>query len=76
MNDTIIIKRMGGLKVIPTVVLNSSEDAFPLAEALLEGDLSCAEITFRTEAAEESIRRISCALPEMLLGAGTVLNTG
>jgi len=64
---------MGELKVIPVVVLNSAEDALPLAEALLEGGLPCAEITFRTEAAEESIRRISRALPEMLVGAGTVL---
>ena len=46
------------LGVIPVVVLNDVEDALPLAEALYEGGLPCAEVTFRTEAAEESIRRM------------------
>lgn len=44
------------LGVIPVVVLNDSKDALPLAKALVEGGLPCAEVTFRTEAAEESIR--------------------
>ncbi len=61
--------------VIPVVVLNDEENALPLAKALVEGGLPCAEVTFRTEAAEESIRRISEKYPEMLVGAGTVLTT-
>lgn len=59
--------------VVPVVVLNDAKDAEPLAEALVEGGLPCAEVTFRTEAAEESIRRMVAKYPEMLVGAGTVL---
>ena len=47
--------------------------AVPLAKALVEGGLPCAEVTFRTEAAEESIRLMTEQFPEMLVGAGTVL---
>ena len=61
--------------VVPVVVLNDAEDAAPLAEALIKGGLPCAEVTFRTEAAEESIRIMSEKYPEMLVGAGTVLTT-
>lgn len=61
--------------VVPVVVLNDAEDAAPLAEALVKGGLPCAEVTFRTEAAEESIRIMSEKYPEMLVGAGTVLTT-
>ena len=61
--------------VVPVVVLHDAEDAMPLAKALVEGGLPCAEVTFRTEAAEESIRRMSEGYPEMLVGAGTVLTT-
>ncbi len=61
--------------VIPVVVLNDVKDALPLAKALVEGGLPCAEVTFRTEAAEESIRQMSQAYPDMLIGAGTVLTT-
>ncbi|MCI9176699.1 MAG: bifunctional 4-hydroxy-2-oxoglutarate aldolase/2-dehydro-3-deoxy-phosphogluconate aldolase [Lachnospiraceae bacterium] len=59
--------------VVPVVVLDDAKDALPLAEALTEGGLPCAEVTFRTEAAEESIRLMSEKYPEMLVGAGTVL---
>ena len=61
--------------VVPVVVLNDAKDAAPLAKALCEGGLPCAEVTFRTEAAEESIRIMSEQFPEMLIGAGTVLTT-
>ncbi|MBO5485260.1 MAG: 2-dehydro-3-deoxyphosphogluconate aldolase, partial [Lachnospiraceae bacterium] len=44
--------------VVPVVVLNDADDALPLAKALIEGGLPCAEVTFRTDAAEESIRRM------------------
>lgn len=59
--------------VVPVVVLDDAEDALPLAKALIQGGLPCAEVTFRTDAAEESIRLMSTAWPEMLVGAGTVL---
>ncbi len=59
--------------VVPVVVLNDVKDALPLAKALIEGGLPCAEVTFRTEAAEESIRQMAAEYPEMLVGAGTVL---
>ncbi|MCL2077019.1 MAG: bifunctional 4-hydroxy-2-oxoglutarate aldolase/2-dehydro-3-deoxy-phosphogluconate aldolase [Oscillospiraceae bacterium] len=65
------IKKCG---IIPVIKLDDADDAVPLCRALAEGGLSAAEITFRTDAAEESIRRISSECPEMLLGAGTVLN--
>ncbi len=59
--------------VVPVVVLNDAKDAAPLADALCEGGLPCAEVTFRTDAAEESIRIMSEKYPQMLVGAGTVL---
>ena len=59
--------------VVTVVVLEEVKDALPLAAALVEGGLPCAEVTFRTEAAEESIRLMSEKYPEMLVGAGTVL---
>ena len=60
--------------VIPVVVLDTPEQAVPLARALLEGGLPVMEVTFRTAAAEESIRRIAREVPEILVGAGTVLD--
>jgi len=59
--------------IVPVVVLNDAKDAEPLAKALIEGGLPCAEVTFRTAAAEESIRIMSEKFPEMFVGAGTVL---
>ncbi len=70
MNDT--IKELG---LVPVVVLNDAKDAVSLAGALMEGGLPVAEVTFRTEAAEESIRLIAQAYPDMLVGAGTVITT-
>lgn len=61
-------------KVVPVVVLNRVEDAKPLGEALCAGGLPVAEVTFRTEAAEESIRVMKNAFPEMMVGAGTIVN--
>ena len=68
-----LFKKVESLGVVPVVVLNDAKDAMPLAKALCEGGLPCAEVTFRTEAAEESIRIMAKEFPEMLLGAGTVL---
>ncbi len=64
------IQNMG---VVPVVVLEDTKDAAPLAKALTEGGLPCAEVTFRTAAAEESIRIMAEQFPQMLVGAGTVL---
>ena len=68
-----IISRILSKRIVPVVVLDSAESAEPLAEALLAGGLDIMEITFRTPAAAESIRRIAARFPEVLLGAGTLL---
>ncbi len=68
-----LLQKVQTLGVVPVVVLNDAKDAAPLAKALCEGGLPCAEVTFRTEAAEESIRIMVTEFPEMLIGAGTVL---
>jgi 2-dehydro-3-deoxyphosphogluconate aldolase / (4S)-4-hydroxy-2-oxoglutarate aldolase len=61
--------------VVPVVALMRSEDAVPMAEALLSGGLACAEITFRTAAAAAAIEALRARFPQMLVGAGTVLTT-
>lgn len=71
MNET--LEKLGQYGIVPVVVLNDSKDAEPLADALCEGGLACAEVTFRTKAAAESIKIMSEKHPEMLVGAGTVL---
>ena len=68
-----IEERFEDFGVVPVVVLDDVKDALPLAKALTEGGLPCAEITFRTEAAEESIKVMAEAYPDMVVGAGTVL---
>lgn len=68
-----ITEQIQNLAVVPVVVLEDTEDALPLAKALCEGGLPCAEVTFRTDAAEESIKIMTEAFPDMLVGAGTVL---
>ena len=61
--------------IVPVVVLDDAKDAAPLAEALTEGGLPCAEVTFRTAAAADVIKIMTEKYPEMLVGAGTVLTT-
>lgn len=73
MND--VLKKIGAIGIVPVVKIDDAKDAVPLAKALCEGGLPCAEVTFRTDAAEEAIRAIAKAFPEMLVGAGTVLTT-
>lgn len=68
-----LLERIGEIGIVPVVVLNDVKDAEPLAQALCDGGLPCAEVTFRTDAAEESIRRMTESFPDMLVGAGTVL---
>lgn len=70
-----IIKELSLIGIVPVIALDDAKDASPLAEALCRGGLPCAEITFRTDAAEESIRIMTKKFPEMLVGAGTVLTT-
>ena len=70
-----VLKQMQEFGIIPVVVLNDTKDAEPLGKALVEGGIPCAEVTFRTEAAEECIRIMAEQFPEMLVGAGTVLTT-
>lgn len=70
-----ILERIGKTAIVPVVLLEDAKDAKPLAQALWDGGLPCAEVTFRTEAAEEGIRIMREQFPEMLVGAGTVLTT-
>jgi len=71
-SDTILAS-LRQLKIVPVIVIDDPENAVPLAAALSEGGLNCAEITFRTAGAKEALRRIAAERPEMLAGAGTVL---
>ena len=72
--NTEIYEKMEELKVIPVIVLNDAKNAIPVGDALVGGGLPVAEVTFRTAAAEESIKLLTENFPEMLVGAGTVLN--
>jgi 2-dehydro-3-deoxyphosphogluconate aldolase / (4S)-4-hydroxy-2-oxoglutarate aldolase len=67
------MKQIMDRKVVPVVVLDAVEAAVPLAETLLRAGLNVMEVTFRTAAAEEGVRRIARQFPEMLVGAGTLL---
>lgn len=69
-----VIDKLGNTGIVPVVVLNDSNDAVPAANAMLAGGVNVMEITFRTSAAEASISAVSGACPDMLVGAGTVLN--
>jgi 2-dehydro-3-deoxyphosphogluconate aldolase/(4S)-4-hydroxy-2-oxoglutarate aldolase len=68
-----VMERIHQYGLVPVIKIDNVEDAVPLCQALEEGGLPVAEVTFRTEAAEESMRRISKACPNVLLGAGTVV---
>ncbi len=70
---TEMMKKLQRIGIVPVVVLENAEDALPLAERLIKGGLPCAEVTFRTAAAEDSIRQMVKAFPDMIVGAGTVL---
>lgn len=69
-----ILAKLGNLGLIPVVKIDNAKDAVPLGEALIEGGLPVAEITFRTAAAEEAIQNITGSLKDILVGAGTVLS--
>lgn len=68
------IARIGAARVLPIATLDTAEQAVPLARALLAGGLTVVEVTFRSEAAAEAIRIIRERFPDMLVGAGTVLD--
>ena len=68
-----ILENIGLVGIIPVIAIEHAEDAEPLAQALTEGGLPCAEVTFRTKAGKEAIARIAKSHPALLLGAGTVL---
>jgi len=67
------LERVRKCKIVPVVALDDAKDAVPLAKALVAGGIDIAEVTFRTAAAQEAIERISKEVPEMLVGAGTVI---
>lgn len=68
-----MFKELSNIGIIPVVKINDAKKAVPLAKALAKGGLNAAEITFRTDAAEEAIKNIAKECPDMLVGAGTVL---
>ncbi|HOF02804.1 MAG TPA: bifunctional 4-hydroxy-2-oxoglutarate aldolase/2-dehydro-3-deoxy-phosphogluconate aldolase [Atribacterota bacterium] len=68
-----VLNKISELGIIPVVKIDQAQDAVPLGKALLSGDLPAAEITFRTAAAEDAIKALTDELPELLVGAGTVL---
>ena len=69
-----VLERMAAAGVVPVVVLDRAEDAVPTARAMVAGGIDVMEITFRTAAAADSIRAVAEQVPEMLVGAGTVIN--
>ncbi|WP_053031722.1 bifunctional 4-hydroxy-2-oxoglutarate aldolase/2-dehydro-3-deoxy-phosphogluconate aldolase, partial [Vibrio cholerae] len=70
-----IEQRLRAIKIVPVIAINDVAHALPLAKVLVENGLPCAEVTFRTAAAAESIRIMRKAYPDLLIGAGTVLTT-
>lgn len=70
-----VLERIGDLGLVPVIKIDAAADAGRLGRALIEGGLPVAEVTFRTAAAEEAIRILTAELPDLLVGAGTVLTT-
>ena len=71
MND--VVKQLSKIGIVPVIKIDNAADAKPLAKALIDGGLPCAEVTFRTACAKEAIAIIAKEFPEMIVGAGTVL---
>lgn len=69
-----VLKKISGIGIIPVIKLEDINDAVPLAKALMNGGIPIAEVTFRAAGADKAIRAIREACPEMVVGAGTVLN--
>lgn len=72
MNDA--LKRIGETGVVPVAAFDDAASAVPCAKAMVDGGIGVIEITFRTDAAGESIRRVAAECPDMLVGAGTVID--
>ena len=70
-----ILKQISNIGIVPVIAIDDASKAVPLAKALAAGGLPAAEVTFRTAAAEDAIRAIVQEVPEMLVGAGTVITT-
>lgn len=68
-----VLEKLGSSGIVPVVVIENADDAVPTANAMLDGGVDVMEITFRTAAAPECIRRVSNTCPSMLVGAGTVI---
>lgn len=68
-----LLKKLSNAGIVPVIKVEDAQDAVPLCRALSDGGLPVAEITFRSDAAEEAIRRVHAELPDVILGAGTVL---
>ena len=67
------LERLRAVRIVPVITIDDPINAVPLARALTDGGLACAEITFRTPSAAEALRRITAEVPELFAGAGTVL---
>ena len=74
MNITTLTEQLRTIKIVPVIALDNAADAVPLGAALRESGIPVAEITFRSPAAAEAIRRLRDADPDILIAAGTVLN--
>ena len=70
-----VLEEISKIGIVPVIAINDVKDALPLARALMEGGINCAEVTFRTACAKEAIQIMADAFPQMLVGAGTVLTT-
>lgn len=68
-----IFEKLHNYGLVPVIKITDVKNAVPLAKGLAKGGLNCAEITFRTACAKEAIKAVTDALPDMLVGAGTVL---
>lgn len=67
-----VLKKLHDIGIVPVIAIDDAAKAVPLARALVKGGLPAAEVTFRTDAAEDAIKAIIRDVPEMLVGAGTV----
>ena len=68
-----VVEEFGNVGIVPVIKLDKVENAEKLAKALRDGGINCAEVTFRAKGADEVIRRMTKAYPDMFVGAGTVL---
>ena len=74
MEDKIILQKMEETGLVPVVVIDNIEDAVPTAKALLQGGIGMMEITFRTSCAKDAIAMVKKEVPDMVVGAGTILD--